>query len=64
MKDMDGERMNTETNQCIQGPEDEPEEVIHCAFCQEELVKERFVKNPYGNFIYCQGSKLLYFSLK
>ena len=55
MKDMDGE---------IQGPEDEPEEVIHCAFCQEELVKERFVKNPYGNFIYCQGSKLLYFSLK
>ena len=40
------------------------EEVHQCAFCQEELHKENFVQGPFGNFIYCQSSRLLYHSVE
>ena len=39
------------------------EETHSCAFCQEELHSENFISHPYGNFIYCQSTKLLYYSM-
>ena len=34
--------------------EDESKEEVHqCAFCTEDLQDDNFIKNPYGNFVYC-----------
>ena len=36
---------------------------MQCAFCQEDLENEKFIQNPFGNFIYCQSNNLLYRSI-
>ena len=39
------------------------EEDIQCAFCQEQLSKDNFKENPYGNFAFIQSTKLLCHSI-
>ena len=53
-------------NKKLKTEEDEgpKEEELNCAFCQEELKKSTFVKNPFGNFAFIQKSRLLYYTIE
>jgi hypothetical protein len=56
------EKSNVATN--LSAPEAEANvETYQCAFCQEELHISNFLSSPFGNFTYCQSSKLFYHSI-
>ena len=55
---------NSKIATSISTKEAEVSQEFQCAFCQEFLSKENFVSSPFGNFTYCQSSKLYYHAAK